>query len=80
MAAPLSRRAFLGAAAASAFLKPSGGPAWAESFPVRFRQQHPFEDLYRYIEPGSDEFAAEKEAMEITALLDRLRELRNKAI
>ena len=74
MAAPLSRRAFLGAAAASAFLKPSGGPVWAESFPVRFRQQHPFEDLYRFIEPGTDEFAVEKEAMEITALLDRLPE------
>lgn len=74
MAAPLSRRAFLGAAAAASVLKPGAKPVWAESFPARFRQQHPFEALYRYIEPGTDEFTVEKEAMEIAALLDRLPE------
>src|SRR5258708_9302286 len=46
----------------------------AAPFPVRFRKASPHETLARYILPGNDEFAGEKPAMEIEALLRRLPE------
>ncbi|MCU1235831.1 MAG: repeat-containing protein [Candidatus Solibacter sp.] len=41
-------------------------------FPFRVRKPAPYESLFKYIEPGSDEFAVEKQAAEIAALLNRM--------
>ena len=46
------------------------------AFPIQFRNQPPYESLIRYIEPGSDQFAGEKEASEISSHLSRLVETR----
>ena len=73
--APLrpTRRGFL---AAPAGLLWSPQRALAAPFPVRLRKTSPWETLFQYIEPGTDEFPAEKQAAEITALWNRLPELR----
>ncbi len=76
MAASLTRRAFLQATSATAFLASRPKPAVASVFPVRFRKTSPYEELYRFIAPGSDEFAIEKEAAEITGTLEKLLETR----
>jgi len=74
----LSRRRFLQATAAAAgFCGMRPRPLVADVFPVQFRKSSPYEELYRYIEPGSDEFAIEKEAAEITGILNRLIETRS---
>jgi FimV-like protein len=44
----------------------------AAPFPNRRIKAHPYEALFSCIEPGHDEFEAEKEAAEITAHLERL--------
>ena len=44
-------------------------------FPVDFRKPGPYESLRRYIGPGDDEFACEREAMAIEALLAKPAEL-----
>jgi Flp pilus assembly protein TadD len=77
MAESLTRRRFVQATAAAGFWGMRPRPLIAGVFPVQFRKSSPHEDLYRYIEPGSDEFAAEKEAAEISAVLDRLIETRS---
>jgi tetratricopeptide (TPR) repeat protein len=70
----VKRRHFLGALAASAFLRRHCSAA---PFPVHFRKPAPHEKLAPYIEPGSDDFPAEKTAMEIADLLRRLPEARS---
>ncbi len=72
MAQPLNRRRFLHAAAAAGLLWAQPGPARSAVFPVRFRKPHPYERLFSYIEPGHDEFPAEKQAAEIAAHLRQL--------
>jgi Flp pilus assembly protein TadD len=72
MAQSLTRRQFLQATAAAGFLITRPRPLIADIFSVQFRKTSPYEELYRYIEPGSDGFAIEKQAAEITAILDRL--------
>ncbi len=44
---------------------------------VRFRKPAPYESIYRFIQPGSDEFAAEAEAARITAHLNRVVEAKS---
>src|SRR5438045_2841754 len=42
--------------------------SWAgTAYPVRFPKASPFEAYRKFIEPGSDEFACEAEAMAITS-------------
>ena len=66
----MKRRRFLGAMAAAAVYRP---PALrAAPFPVKLRKALPYESLYRYIEPGHDEFPGEKHAADIGAILRRL--------
>jgi len=66
----MNRREFIGSLAASGLMRPKHcAPA---PFPVRFRKASPHETLAAYIEPGSDEFAGEKSAMQIVSLLERL--------
>ncbi|MEO7142238.1 MAG: VCBS repeat-containing protein, partial [Bryobacteraceae bacterium] len=66
----MNRRRFLGALAGAAYFRPA--MARSAPFPVKFRKQLPYEPLYRFIEPGHDEFSGEKEAFEIAAHLKRL--------
>ena len=66
----MDRRRFIASLAATAFLRPRH--VSAAPFPVRFRKTSPYESLSRYILPGSDEFAGEKSAMELAAVLRRL--------
>jgi tetratricopeptide (TPR) repeat protein len=66
----MNRRQFIGSLAAS-------GLAWsrhaaAAPFPVRWRKASPYQALAPYILPGNDEFAGEKAAMEIAAVLRQL--------
>ena len=46
-------------------------------FPVQFRKPNPYEALFRHVEPGQDEFVAEKYALEITSHLNRLPSVRS---
>ena len=60
----LNRRHFLALIAA---LRTSVRNAWAATaFPVRFPKPSPFEALRKFIEPGSDEFQSEVDAMKLT--------------
>jgi tetratricopeptide (TPR) repeat protein len=66
----LTRRAFTASIAAAALcpIENSG----AEPFPVHYAHESPYESLRRFIAPGSDAFAGEKEAAEIQARLNRI--------
>jgi tetratricopeptide (TPR) repeat protein len=66
----VNRRTFFGAVAAASCTRPS--PLPAARFPVRYRKTSPYEGLYQHIEPGHDEFASEREAMDIPARLERI--------
>ncbi len=72
----LTRRRFLGTAAAAGLLWSRAQVAQPEIFPVRFRRANPYEALAQFIEPGHDAFAIEKQAAEITAHLKGLLEKR----
>ncbi len=56
----------------TAALSHQHSPLSLAPFPVQLRKSPPYGSLYRYIDPGQDEFACEKRAEEITAFLDRL--------
>jgi tetratricopeptide (TPR) repeat protein len=68
-----SRRDFLIAAGLASALRPLRAAA-DESvvFPVEFRKPGPYESLRRFIQPGSDGFACEREAAEIENVLSKL--------
>ncbi len=70
-----TRRRFLESAAAFGLYSPWRSQA-ANPFNVRFRQAHPYESLFKFIEPGRDEFAVEKAAAEIESHLHNLIEKR----
>ncbi len=63
----MQRREFLAALAASGFL-PSRGHAGAP-LPKKFRHQPPYASLFKYVEPGLDEFPGEKTAIEVESRL-----------
>jgi FimV-like protein len=63
----MNRRDFLKAIAAAG-LAPSNTNA-ATPFPVHYRRANPFDSVLRYVEPGSDEFRGEKEALELESRL-----------
>jgi Flp pilus assembly protein TadD len=58
------------AAAAAAGLFPAGSPA-ASPFPVKYARSSPYDELLRYVEPGTDEFEGEKAAAELEARLSK---------
>lgn len=66
----MNRRRFMGVLASAAWFRPA--TARAAPFPVKFRKQLPYESLYRFVEPGHDEFPGEKQAFEIAAQLRQL--------
>ncbi len=71
----MSRRRFVESALAwGAFAALPAFPA--APFPVRFRQQHPYQRLFDFIEPGRDSFATETAAAETSTHLDSLLQLR----
>src|SRR5579864_8212340 len=82
MAPRVSRRRFIETAAATGLVwslpahaapAPDSAPA---NYPVHFRKASPWDSLAPLIEPGQDEFTAEKDAADITAHLNRLLDLR----
>jgi tetratricopeptide (TPR) repeat protein len=77
VAGSLSRRRLLqGAAAGPLYWILPRPPLIGAPFPIRLRKSHPYESLFASIQPGHDEFAGEKDAVEITAHLDRLLQTR----
>src|SRR5438477_12927429 len=66
----MTRREFMAAVSAAGLL-PSRAPA-STPFPVHFAKANPYDAVLRYVEPGSDEFKVEKDAMELEARLDRI--------
>src|SRR5689334_5470269 len=67
------------------FTQSIAGAALWSALPRRFRgapppaaraKSHPYESLFSFIEPGSDEFASEKQAAAITPHLERLSQTR----
>ncbi len=64
----MTRREFMAAVSVAGLL-----PSRASTpFSVRYARPNPYDAVLRYIEPGSDEFKGEKDAMEIEARLDRI--------
>jgi tetratricopeptide (TPR) repeat protein len=72
----LTRRRFFESAAVAGLCWTLPKSVLADPFPVRFRKSHPYESLFKFIEPGHDEFAAERQASQITAHLDAIFETR----
>jgi len=76
MAAPLTRRTFLAATTALLAARPSfSEPPIAsagEAFPVSLRQDPPHEKLRALIPPGSDAFACESRALDVSRALERM--------
>jgi len=67
----MNRREFMAAMAAAPFVSAKRAPA-STVFPVRFRKPNPYDSVLRYIAQGSDEFKAEKAAVELEARLRRI--------
>src|SRR5579863_7643978 len=65
----MTRREFI-AAVSAAGLVPARGSA-ATPFPVRYAKPNPYDAVLRYVQPGTDEFAGEKEAAALEADLQR---------
>jgi tetratricopeptide (TPR) repeat protein len=61
-----------GAAAGMAWSWPSRAGPTANVFPVHFRKPNPYETLRSMVEPGHDEFTAEKEAADTEARWKRI--------
>ena len=59
--------AAVAAAAALSFKSSASTP-----FPVHYAKANPFDAALRYVEPGSDEFQSEKDAVEVEARLQRI--------
>ena len=66
----MTRREFIAAVSAAGLL-PSKASA-STPFPVHYAKANPYDALLRYIDPGSDEFPGEREAVELEARLERI--------
>jgi tetratricopeptide (TPR) repeat protein len=66
----MTRREFI-AAVSAAGLAPSRASA-STPFPVRYTKPAPYSAVLKFIDPGSDEFAGEKDAVELEARLERI--------
>ena len=71
-----NRRDFFLAAGLASTLRLARAADESVVFPVEFRKPGPYEALRRFIPPGSDGFACEREAMEIEGVLAKLLEAR----
>jgi Flp pilus assembly protein TadD len=67
----MKRREFMAAMAAAPFVSSKSAGA-ATVFPVRFRKPNPYDSVLRYVAPGSDEFKAEKAAVELETRMRRI--------
>jgi Flp pilus assembly protein TadD len=72
-----SRRDFLLAVGIATSIRPAKAADESVVFPVEFRKPGPYESLRRFIPPGSDNFACEREAMEIEGILVKLLDARS---
>jgi Flp pilus assembly protein TadD len=68
----LNRREFFSGLAAGALFAERGHAHLAAPFPIQFRRPAPYANLLELAEPGSDEFPAEKTAMEVESRLRAL--------
>jgi Flp pilus assembly protein TadD len=66
----MTRREFIAAVSAAGLL-PSKSSA-STPFPVHFAKPNPYDALLRYVDPGSDDFQGEKEAVQLEARLQSL--------
>src|SRR5579863_620169 len=66
----MTRRDFLAAVGAAGLLP--WRTSAATPFPVRYAKPNPYEGLRRFVQPGNDAFAGEKEAVELEARLGRI--------
>ncbi len=66
----MTRREFAAAIAAAGLL-PSR-QIRAATFPVQYKRGNPYDVALRYVEPGSDDFKAEKAAIDLEARLERM--------
>jgi tetratricopeptide (TPR) repeat protein len=66
----MTRREFI-AAASVAGLQASRASA-ATPFPVHYAKLNPYDAVMRYVDPGSDQFEGEKEALELEARMKRI--------
>jgi tetratricopeptide (TPR) repeat protein len=66
----MTRRDFI-AAVSVAGLAVSRAPA-STPFPVHYAKANPYDAVLRYVEPGSDQFKGEKDAVELEARLARI--------
>jgi FimV-like protein len=66
----MTRREFI-AAVTAAGLADSKASA-STPFPVHYARPNPYDAVLRYIDPGSDEFQGEKDALELEARLERI--------
>jgi tetratricopeptide (TPR) repeat protein len=73
----MNRREFI-AAVSAAGLRPSRASA-STPFPVHYAKPMPYSAVLRFIDPGSDEFAGEKDAVELEVRLQRIFEGREAA-
>jgi tetratricopeptide (TPR) repeat protein len=73
----MTRREFI-AAVSAAGLRPSSASG-STPFPVRYAKPAPYSAALKFIDPGSDEFAGEKAAMDLEARLERVFEGREVA-
>jgi len=61
---PIGRREFLAALAGSGLIIPSKGFSGGR-YPVHFRKPNPYANIMAHADPGTDEFALEREAQEV---------------
>ncbi len=69
----MNRRHFLASLAVGSVVRPV--ETWAAT--ARLRKPAPYESIYRFVAPGSDEFAVEAQAARITAHLNRILEAKS---
>src|ERR1700742_3804317 len=61
----MTRRELLATLAASTLFRSKA----ASPFPIHYAKPSPYENLLRFVDPGADEFASEKAALELEARL-----------
>jgi hypothetical protein len=66
----LTRREFVAAVGAAGLA--SSRALASKPFPVHYARPNPYDAVLRYVEPGSDEFKGEKDAVEIEARMERI--------
>jgi tetratricopeptide (TPR) repeat protein len=65
----MTRREFIAAVSAAGLAE---SKAAGKPFPVHYAKANPYDAVLRYVDPASDEFKGEKDAMELEVRLDRI--------